>query len=289
MKPAAFEYARPQTLTEALALLTADDVKPIAGGQSLVPLMALRMTAPALLVDISRLDELKGIAVGPQGIRLGALTRWCDVLHHPTLGAQHPLLVEAIGHVAHYQIRNRGTLGGSCCHADPAAEMPAIAVTCEAQFEIASVRGIRLLPAREFFVSALTTALAPDELLTAIRLPPWPRTRRYGFQEFSRRSGDFAMAGCAVFWDDDRGRCTNPHLGVFGVAETPLRLAVAEAALSGQSLDPGLIAQVADLAERAVVPQGDLHAPAVYRSALLRVQVERALTSAAGLAEGAAA
>jgi carbon-monoxide dehydrogenase medium subunit len=289
MKPAAFEYARPGTLTEALALLAGDDVKPIAGGQSLVPLMALRMTSPKLLVDISRLAELKGIEIGPRGIRFGALTRWCDVLGHPQLATQHPLLVEAIGHVAHYQIRNRGTLGGSCSHADPSAEMPAIAVICEAQFEIASRRGVRHVPAEEFFVGVLTTSLEPDELLTAIRLPHWPAGRRYGFQEFARRTGDFAIAGCAVFWDERDGRCVDPHVGAFGVADTPLRLAAVEAALSDRPLTAGLIAKASDLARQTVLPQDDLHAPAAYRSALLGVLVERALCSAAGMAKGKAA
>src|SRR6201992_384665 len=213
MKPAPFEYARPNTLAEALSFMTVEDAKPIAGGQSLIPLLALRMTAPKLLVDISRIAELKGVEFDSEYIKLGALTRWCDVLKNPQLAAQHPLLVEAIGHTAHYQIRNRGTVGGSCCHADPSAEMPAVALTCEAQFEIRSLRGTRLVAADEFFVSVLTTALEPDELLVAIRLPAWPTGRRYAFQEFSRRTGDFAIAGCIVFWDDEDGCCANPHVG----------------------------------------------------------------------------
>jgi aerobic carbon-monoxide dehydrogenase medium subunit len=289
MKPAPFEYARPGTLGEALSLLAEDGVRLIAGGQSLVPLLALRMTAPRLLVDISRLSELKGIDIGPQGIRLGALTRWCDVLKHPQLATHHPLLVEAIGHVAHYQIRNRGTVGGSCSHADPSAEMPAIAVTCDAQFEIASLRGTRTLPAEEFFQGILTTALEPDELLIAIRLPRWTAGRRYAFQEFARRTGDFAIAGCALFWDEDGGRCINPHVGVFGVADTALRLPAVEAALAGQPVTPGLIVKAADLAQQAVVPREDLHAPAAYRSDLMRVMVERALSSAAAIPAGVAA
>jgi carbon-monoxide dehydrogenase medium subunit len=289
MKPAPFEYARPGTLAEALSLLAEDDARPIAGGQSLVPLLALRMTSPRLLVDISRLAELKGIDIGPQGIRLGALTRWCDVLSHPQLVAHHPLLVEAIGHVAHYQIRNRGTVGGSCCHADPSAEMPAVAVTCEAQFEIASRRGTRVVPAAEFFQGILTTALEPDELLTAVLLPHWPAGRRYAFQEFARRTGDFAIAGCTLFWDEDGGRCINPHVGVFGVADTPLRLPSVEAILADRPITPGLIAEATDLAEQAVVPHSDLHAPAAYRNALMRVMVERALSLAAAIPLGEAA
>src|ERR1700722_16460700 len=289
MKPAPFEYARPGTLAEALSLLAEDEARPIAGGQSLVPLLALRMTAPKLLVDISRLSELKGIDIEPQGIRLGALTRWCDVLNHPQLAAHHPLLVEAIGHVAHYQIRNRGTVGGSCSHADPSAEMPAVAVTCEAQFEIASLRGMRIVPAEEFFLGILTTTLEPDELLVAVRLPHWPAGRRYAFQEFARRTGDFAIAGCALFWDEEDGRCISPHVGVFGVADTPLRLPTVEATLADHPVTPGLIAKAADLAQQPIVPHSDLHAPAAYRSPLLRVMVERALSSAAATVPGEAA
>jgi aerobic carbon-monoxide dehydrogenase medium subunit len=289
MKPAPFKYARPTTLAEALSLLSEDGAKPIAGGQSLVPLLALRMTAPELLVDISRCSELTGVEIGPQTIRIGALTRWCDVLNNSQLAIHHPLLLEAIGHVAHYQIRNRGTVGGSCAHADPSAEMPAIAVTCEAEFEIVSRRGTRLVSAGGFFQGILQTALEPDELLISIRLPRWPVRRRYGFQEFARRTGDFAIAGCAVFWDEEDGRCKDPHVGVFGVADTALRLPAVEERLKDCPVMPDLIVEAADLAQQNVTCRDDLHAPAAYRSALLRVMVERALSSAALRMQGGAA
>ena len=280
MKPAPFDYARPNTLAEALSFMTAEDAKPIAGGQSLIPLLALRMTAPKLLVDISRIAELKGVELDSGYIKLGALTRWCDVLKNRKLAVQHPLLVEAIGHTAHYQIRNRGTVGGSCSHADPSAEMPAVAVACEAQFEIKSLRGTRIVPADEFFVSVLTTALEADELLVSIRLPAWPPARRYAFQEFSRRTGDFAMAGCIVFWDDEDGRCANPHVGVFGVADTPLRIRDVERVLLNRPITTNVIAEATSALREAVIPQDDLHAPSAYRSALLGVLLERALLSA---------
>jgi aerobic carbon-monoxide dehydrogenase medium subunit len=280
MKPAPFEYVRPNTLAEALSFMTDEDTKAIAGGQSLIPLLALRMTAPRLLVDISRIAELKGVEFDSECIKLGALTRWCDVLKNQQLAVQHPLLVEAIGHTAHYQIRNRGTVGGSCSHADPSAEMPAVAVTCEAQFEIKSLRGTRIVPADEFFVSVLTTALEADELLVSIRLPAWPSDRRYAFQEFSRRIGDFAMAGCIVFWDEDDGCCVNPHVGVFGVADTPIRVRDVEKILLNRPVTTNVIAEAASALKEAVVPQDDLHAPSAYRSALLGVLLERALLSA---------
>jgi aerobic carbon-monoxide dehydrogenase medium subunit len=280
MKPASFGYARPNSLAEALAFVTIEDAKPIAGGQSLIPLLALRMAAPKLLVDISRISELKGVEFGPEYIRLGALTRWCEILKDPQLALQHPLLVEAIGHTAHYQIRNRGTIGGSCSHADPSAEMPAIAVTCEAQFEVSSIRGTRIISAHDFFVSILTTALEADELVVSIRLPAWPSKRRYAFQEFSRRVGDFAMAGCAVFWDEEDGCCVNPHVGVFGVADTPLRVLEVEAVLAGRAVTPSVVADATSILREVVVPQDDVHAPSDYRSALLGVLLERALLSA---------
>jgi CO/xanthine dehydrogenase FAD-binding subunit len=289
MKPAPFEYARPNTLAEALSFMAVEDAKPIAGGQSLIPLLALRMTAPKLLVDISRIAELKGVEFDSEYTMLGALTRWCDVLKNQQLATQHPLLVEAIGHTAHYQIRNRGTVGGSCSHADPSAEMPAVAVTCEAQFEIKSLRGTRIVPAEKFFVSVLTTALEADELLVSIRLPAWPSGRRYAFQEFSRRTGDFAMAGCIVFWDGEDGCCVNPHVGVFGVADTPIRVRDVETVLLNRPITTAVIAEAVSALNEAVIPRDDLHAPAAYRSALLGVLLERALLSASSQKRGEAA
>jgi carbon-monoxide dehydrogenase medium subunit len=286
MKPAPFEYARPGTLAEALSFLTVDDAKPIAGGQSLIPLLALRMAAPKLLVDISRIAELKGVEFGSDYIKLGALTRWCDVLKNPQLAVQHPLIVEAIGHTAHYQIRNRGTVGGSCSHADPSAEMPAVAVTCEAQFEIKSLRGTRIVPADEFFTSVLTTTLEPDELLISIRLPSWPSDRRYAFQEFARRVGDFAMAGCVVFWDEEDGCCVNPHVGVFGVGDTPIRVRDVEEVLVNRPVTTNVIVEAVSTLQRIVIPLDDIHAPSAYRSALLGVLLERALLSASSCQRG---
>lgn len=289
MKPAPFDYARPADLTEALTLLAMPDAKPIAGGQSLIPLLALRMAAPKLLVDIADLRELKGVAFHGDHIRIGALTRWCDVLNHPELRTRHPLLVEAIRHTAHYQIRNRGTVGGSCAHADPAAEMPAIALTCDAEFEVASTQGTRTIPASDFFAGVLTTALEPDELLVAIRLPSWPAARRFGFQEFARRTGDFAIAGCAVFWDDIDGRCSDTHVGVFGVGETPLRVPAVEATLNNRAISPTVIVEATTALQNSVTPQDDIHASAAYRSALLAVLLERALQSASPQREKAVA
>src|SRR5690349_999777 len=193
MKLPAFEYACPATLAEAVALLASHDgeAKALAGGQSLVPMLAFRVAAPALLVDLRKLPGLKEIKIGADGLRLGAMVRWRDILDDARLKRAHPLLVAAVEHVAHYQIRNRGTVGGSIAHADPAAEMPGIVVACEAEIAVTGKAGARTIPAGKFFLGALTTALAPDEIITEIRLPAWPAARRWGFQEFARRRGDF--------------------------------------------------------------------------------------------------
>lgn len=286
MKSRRFDYVRPASLQEALSLLAEADgeAKLIAGGQSLVPLMAFRMTSAALLIDIARLTDLARIDLTPQGVRLGALVRWRDIERDRRLASAHPLLVRAVEHVAHYQIRNRGTVGGSCAHADPAAELPSITVACDAEFDVASVRGTRVVPAAEFFQGPLTTALEADEMITAIRLPLWPAGRRFGFQEFARRRGDFAIVAIAAFYDTDaEERCVDPHVGVIGVGDVPVRLAEVEAAMQGRQLTRAVIDDVARIAGRVVEAQTDIHASADYRRSLATVLLERALAEAAQL------
>ena len=282
MKLPPFEYACPTTLPEAVQLLAArDDAKALAGGQSLVPMLAFRLLAPTLLVDLRRLADLRGITVTENGVRLGAMTRWRDIEDDARLAAAHPLVKAAIAHVAHYQIRNRGTVGGSLAHADPAAEMPGIALTCEAEIALAGKAGARVIQAADFFTGALTTALAADEIIVEVRLPPWPKGRRWGFQEFARRRGDFAMAGAAVFYDEDaRDRANNAHVGVIGVADRPLRLPSVEALINGQTIDEVTIARAEAGAAAAVDPPEDIHASAAYRRALTGTMVERALRQA---------
>jgi len=282
MKLPPFEYACPTTLPEAVQLLAArDDAKALAGGQSLVPMLAFRLLAPTLLVDLRRLADLRGITVTENGVRLGAMTRWRDIEDDARLAAAHPLVKAAIAHVAHYQIRNRGTVGGSLAHADPAAEMPGIALTCEAEIALAGKAGARVIQAADFFTGALTTALAADEIIVEVRLPPWPKGRRWGFQEFARRRGDFAMAGAAVFYDEDaRDRANNAHVGVIGVADRPLRLPSVEALINGQTIDEVTIARAEAAAAAAVDPPEDIHASAAYRRALTGTMVERALRQA---------
>ena len=283
MKLPAFEYDCPATLNEAVALLAGHDgeAKPLAGGQSLMPMMAFRIAHPSLLVDLRKLPGLAEIKIGPDGVRLGALVRWRDILDDARLDKAHPLLKEAVSHVAHYQIRNRGTVGGSCAHADPASEMPGIAQTCDAEISVIGKAGARTVKAADFFQGALTTALKPDEIITEIHMPAWPAARRYGFQEFARRRGDFAMAGVALYYDTDGGKAANGHIGVFGVGDCQRRLAKAEGALNGHTVDEMLAVKVGEAAAAEVEPQEDIHASAAYRRSLTGTLTERALKAAA--------
>jgi aerobic carbon-monoxide dehydrogenase medium subunit len=284
MKLPPFDYACPATLPEAVQLLASrdGDAKALAGGQSLVPMLAFRLAQPALLVDLRKLADLRGIRISEKGVTLGAMVRWREIEDDERLATAHPLLKAAIAHVAHYQIRNRGTVGGSIAHADPAAEMPGIAMTCDAEIAVVGKSGAHVIQAADFFQGALTTALTSDEIIVEIRLPAWPKTRRWGFQEFARRRGDFAMAAAAVFYDlDDSGKARNSHVGVIGVADRPLRLDAVEAVLNGQTVDEATIAKAEAATSAAVDPQDDIHASAAYRRALVGTMVERALRHAA--------
>lgn len=285
MKVPPLDYACPATLAEAVALLAAHngEAKPIAGGQSLMPMLAFRIASPSLLVDLRKLPDLNRIVIGDDGVRLGALVRWRDIEDDVRLRSAQPLLAAAIEHVAHYQIRNRGTVGGSLAHADPAAEMPGIALTCDAEISVMGSAGARVIRAQDFFLGPLTTALAADEIITEIHLPAWPARRRWGFQEFSRRRGDFALAGVALFYDeDDDGKAINAHAGAIGVGDRPMRLAAVEA-LNGHAVDAATIAAAAKAASGEVEPADDIHAPAAYRRALVGTLTERALKAAAAI------
>ncbi len=275
MKLPPFEYACPTTLPEAIQLLSErdGDAKPIAGGQSLVPMLAFRLAQPTLLVDLRKLADLRGIKISQKGVTLGAMVRWREIEDDERLDAAHPLLKAAVAHIAHYQIRNRGTVGGSLAHADPAAEMPAIAMTCDAEIAVVGKSGARVIQAADFFQGALTTALTADEIIVEVRLPAWPAGRRWGFEEFARRRGDFAMAAAALFYDQSAdGKARNAHVGVAGVADRPLRLPSAEDVLSGRAVDQATIAEA-------------VHASAAYRRALVGTMVERALKRAAARAQ----
>lgn len=284
MKPAAFDYRRPASLAEAAALLSenASEAKILAGGQTLVPMLNFRLAAPSILVDINAIEGLDAIELGPDGLQLGALVRWHQIETSRTVRAANPLLAEAVRHIAHYQIRNRGTWAGSSAHADPAAEFPAIAVACGARFGIYSARGTRTAEADEFFLGPLTTVLQPDEILTDVRFPVWPAGRRWGFEEFSLRPGDFALAGVAALIDGV-GASVSCRLVCFGVGEKPSRMPRAEATLAAGPLTGEVIARAASEAMDEVEAQTDIHASADYRRALVEVLVERTVRRAAGL------
>ena len=282
MKPAPFDYQAPATLREAIDLLASDpEATVIAGGQSLMPVLAFRLATPSMLVDLRRVPRLGSIAVDDSGVRLGARVRWRDIEDDRRLQSAHPLLREAIAHVAHYQVRNRGTVGGSLAHADPAAELPGIAVTCDAEIILVGAAGTRTISAGEFFTGPLSTLRRRDEIITELQLPFWPADRRWAFREFAERQGDFALAGIALFYDEDQdGRVRNAHVGVIGACNRPQRLTEVETMLNGHPIDDELIRQAAVIAAQTVDPPADLHAGAAYRRALVATLVERGLRAA---------
>jgi carbon-monoxide dehydrogenase medium subunit len=245
-------------------------------------MLAFRLAAPTLLVDLRKLSELRQITITDAVVTLGAMVRWRDILQDPRLRQAHPLLVAAVEHIAHYQIRNRGTVGGSLAHADPAAELPGIAVTCEADIVAHGSAESRVIAAGDFFRGALTPALQPDEIVTEIRFPAWPRQRRYGFREFARRRGDFALAAAAVTFEQAEQKFRNVRIGAIGVADRAIRLAAAERVLEGREVTDVAIAESAAAASAATDPADDIHASGAYRKTLIGVMVERALRDAVG-------
>jgi aerobic carbon-monoxide dehydrogenase medium subunit len=263
---------------EAIDLLSAAEATVIAGGQSLMPLLAFRLATPSLLVDLRRVADLDMISIDDSGVRLGAKVRWCDIEKDDRLGTAHPMLREGVAQVAHYAIRNRGTVGGSLAHADPAAELPGIAVTCDAEIALFGPSGERVVAAAEFFTGPLSTARQRREIIVELRLPAWPERRRWAFQEFAQRQGDFALAGVALWYDEDtRGQIFDAHVGVIGACDRPHRLPAVEAMLNGAALSDELIRKASAAAAQAVDPPTDLHADAAYRRALVSTLVERAL------------
>ena len=283
MKPSGFAYYRPDTLDAALALLAEhDDGKPLAGGQSLIPAMNFRLAAPAVLVDLGALDGLRGIAMHGEGLRIGAMTTHSSVERSPEVARVAPLLAEAMPHIAHPQIRNRGTLGGSLAHADPAAELPAVMVALNAGLVLRSVEGERRVSAPDFFTGLFATALAPGELITAIELSPLAPGTGVAFEEFARRHGDFALVGvAAVVTLDGAGRCREVRIALLSVGDGPVLAQRAAAALQDREPDPAAIRAAAEVAgNEDIEPPADLHASAAYRRQLARVLTRRALSRA---------
>lgn len=292
MKPAPFEYADPTSVEAAVGLLRGGDgdAQVLAGGQSLMPLLNMRLARPALLVDLRRISDLSFIREVDGRIEIGAMTTKRQVEELPLVASRHPMLLTATRLIGHPQIRNRGTVGGSMAHADPAGEYPALAVALDAELVAVGPDGPRSIPAREFFVSHLTTALAEDEILTEVRIPLLPERAGWSFLEIARRRGDFAMAGAATVLILGRdGVCSRARIVVFGVAPTPLRVRAAEEILEGERVGAELFERAAQrVADELVDPLADVHASREYRRDLARVLVQRGLTEALGRSERAA-
>lgn len=288
MKPAPFEYYAPRTLEEALDLLAArEDAKPLAGGQSLMPALNFRLARPAALVDLGNIAELRYVRRDNGTLLLGAMTRHVTLEHDESVAAAAPLVREAMPHVAHPQIRNRGTLGGSLAHADPAAELPAVMVTLGATFVVRSRSGERTVQAAEFFTGLFATALAPGELLVEVRVPVLSPRTGWAFDEVARRHGDFALAGVAAAVTlSEGGACTSARITLLSVGDGPIRASGAEQALIGRAPDAKAIADAAVEAIRELEPPSDIHASGDYRKSLVRVLVKRVVEKAVKRAAG---
>jgi carbon-monoxide dehydrogenase medium subunit len=292
VKPAPFAYHRPETLAEAvrlLAELAPQDGRILAGGQSLVPIMAFRLARPAHLIDINRVAGLDGLAAPDGTLRIGARVR--HAAFHRTVGdgPLGALLAAVVHHIAHYPIRLRGTFCGSLAHGDPAAEWCAVAATLDAELVAISARGERRIEARDFFRGAMETALMPDELLAEARLPILPQGTRFGFAEFSRRAGDYALAMALAVLRIDAGVIAAPRIGLGGAEATPRRIAAAEAVLRGAAPGEKVFRAAAAAAAAAIDPLVDPDTHAQYRRELVGAMVYRALTGAcAGGAPGGA-
>lgn len=289
MKPAPFDYVAPATVVQACAVLAeaGGGATVIAGGQTLMPLLNLRMSQPFILVDITRIPELSGIARTATGLRIGPATRQRTALESDLVAAELPVLAQALRHVGHHQTRNRGTMGGSVALGEPAAEMPATAVALGATIEVQSVRGTRHVPAREFYLGPYMTVLEPDELVTAIDYPAWPKGHVTLFREVAQRPGDFALVGLVGALALEGGRIARAGLAWFGMGPTPIAATALEAALVGTdpaTLDPAALAQTA-LAGTA--PFDDHHASAEYRRTVAARIFTRTLREALNIREAA--
>jgi aerobic carbon-monoxide dehydrogenase medium subunit len=283
MKPAAFEYHAPETVADVTSLLAeyGDDAKVLAGGQSLVPLLAMRLTRFPHLVDLNRVPELSGMTRDNGTFTINAMTRQAVAERDPAVAEASPLLAAAIPLIGHFQIRNRGTIGGVIAHADPASELPAVALALDAELEAAKSGSIRRIPAADFFEGTWTTTLEPDEVLTAVHLPVWGGRCGFVVDEIARRSGDFALAGVACAVEvDGAGAVTRSGIGLFGMGPTPIRARDAEQALNGSSPNATDLAEIGRLAVAACNPSDDVHASAEYRTHVGAHLVQRALDKA---------
>jgi carbon-monoxide dehydrogenase medium subunit len=285
MIPAAFEYARPTTVDEALQAIAdgGDDVKIMAGGQSLIPVMRLRLAAPETVVDLSRVAELRGVRDDGDAIVIGAMATHHDVMTDPLVLQYAPLIAEATETVADRQVRARGTFGGALAHADPAGDLPAVALALDAEFVIAGPEGRRTVPASEFFVDYLTTALEEAELLVEIRVPKLAGEWGMRYEKFNRVAQAWSIVAVAAVVRRENGHIAEARIGLTNMGSTPLRATAVEAALAGADANPETIAAAARSAAEGTSPSSDLNAQADYREHLAQVLTRRAVTAAAGL------
>jgi aerobic carbon-monoxide dehydrogenase medium subunit len=283
MIPPKFDYVRPESVAEAVAALAeyGEDAKVLAGGQSLIPLLRLRLAAPTALVDISRIGELRGIRLDGGTVVVGAATPHHEVMHDATVREHAPLLVQATATVADPAVRHRGTLGGSLAHADPAGDLPAVALACEAEFVIAGPGGRRTVPAPEFFVDYLETALGPGELLVEVRVPGHGAGWGSHYEKFNRVAQAWAIVGVAALVRRENGTIAEARIGLTNMGPTPLRATVTEQALAGAAAGNGGIAAAAEHAAEGTSPSSDLSGAADYREHLARVLTRRAVQAAA--------
>ena len=279
MKFPAFEYAAPTSVAEAVALLAAGKggAKALAGGQSLLPTMAFRLARPSMLVDLRKLGELTRVTLGADGARLGARVRWRDIEDNAALAVAQPLLAAAVEHVAHYQIRNRGTIGGSLALADPAAELPACAVALDAALVLAGRAGERRVAARDFFKGLFETDLGPGELIVAVEVPPRPAGERTAFHELARRHGDYAIVGLAACATVGRGHIDAARLVYFGAGTRPVVAGGASAALTGTAGDVAALTRARAALADELDPPADLNASPAMRRHLAQVLLGRAV------------
>jgi CO/xanthine dehydrogenase FAD-binding subunit len=282
MKPPLFDYVVPASIDMAVAALAdaGGDAKILAGGQSLVPMLNFRLLRPSVLVDINRIPGLAFIEENADSVRVGALTRHFQLETSPVVARHFPVLSCAMTHVAHLAIRNRGTIGGSLSHADPAAELPLLAMLLDGELHIVSSDGKRTVAARDFFLGALTVDLAGADIVTQIVLPKLPPNTGWGFEEVARRHGDFALAAVAATLTLSGGVIEEARLALTGVGPTPLRLPNAETLLIGHALDAALMSRIVNAVSDAITPETDLHASSDYRRHLAGVLTGRALAAA---------
>ena len=282
MKPATFEYVVVDSVMKGVTVLSEarGEAKILAGGQSLVPMLNFRLIRPAILVDINRIRELAFIEETGNTIRVGALTRHYELEISPVLAKHLPVVASAMTHVAHLAIRNRGTIGGSLSHADPAAELPMMALLLNARLHVVSSKGERTVAALDFFRDALTVDLGEDEIVTEIHLPKLPPNTGWGFEEVARRAGDFAVAAVAATVTASDGKIEEVRIALTGVAPTPVRAQKAEALLRGEKIETKLIERVIEAVRSMIAPDSDLHASSDYRRHLAGVLTGRAVRAA---------